>query len=152
MGNNHTTLKKGDFGAEIARILPLILREFARRQQDVFAKIPLTIPQIVILELLLEKGTSKMNELARTLNFTMSAVTAIVDKMVRLKVVKRERSTEDRRVVKVSILNKGKEIVTRVSQARQGCVNEMFSALTKDEKNEYIRILRKVLKNLRKGK
>lgn len=145
-------LKHLDFGAEVAKILPRILREVAGRQQVVFAKLPLTIPQIVLLEFLAEKGSCQMKELAKVLNVTMSAVTPIVDKMIGLKVVKRERSTEDRRVVNVTLLPKGAQMAEDVRESRRTCMNELFSALSEDEKNEYIRILKKVSGNLRRGK
>ena len=90
-----------------------------------------------------------MNDLAKTLNFTMSAVTAIVDKMIDMKLVKRERSSSDRRVVNVTMLNKGKECLIKIRHARSNCVNELFSTLTQQDKSEYIRILKKVYANLR---
>lgn len=137
-----------DFGTEVSRIHPLIMRKLAKRQMSVFSKGLLTIPQIVILDLLAEKGSCKMNELARVLNFTMSAVTAIVDKMVKLKLVRREHSTEDRRVVRVTMLEKGREIVRRVSEERRDAANSIFAPLTEKDKKEYLRILRKVYDNL----
>ena len=140
-----------DFGAEVAKILPLIMRDFTRSQQkNIFSKGVLTIPQVVILDFLDELGSCQMNELARILNFTMSAVTAIVDKMIKLKLIKRERSSRDRRVVNVMMLNKGKEAIRRVKEARRNCVTDLFSVLSKKDKEEYIRILRKIYDNLRR--
>ena len=143
--------KVDDFGVEVAKILPLILREFAKRQRDFFSQAALTVPQIVILDFLNERGPCKMNDLARALNFTMSAVTAIVDKMIGLKLVARERSSEDRRVVNVSLFKKGAQMVAQVKEMRRSCLNNMFSALSDKDKSEYVRILRKVYANLRGG-
>ena len=107
-------MKNTNFGAEVARIMPRFLREFGKSQhKDIFSKVSLTVPQILILEFMFDKGPCKMGELARILNFTMSAVTAIIDRMIKLKLVMRERSVEDRRVVNVSLLNKGKETVEK---------------------------------------
>ena len=131
------------FAEEISRIHPLIMREFARSQKNILSKGLLTIPQVIILDFLIEKGPAQMNQLARILNFTMSAVTVIVDKMVGLKLVKRERSSEDRRVVNVTILNKGKEVARQVRKAREDCANNLFSCLTQKDKTEYIGILKK---------
>jgi DNA-binding MarR family transcriptional regulator len=138
-----------DFGTEISRILPLIMREFAKRQMTTFSKGFLTIPQLVILEVLAERGSCKMSELAMTLDFTMSAVTALVDKMIALKLVRRERSSEDRRVVKVFLLNKGKDTVRRVSEERRDIANNLFAVLSNNERDEYLRMLRKVYGYLR---
>ena len=144
-------IAKADFGAEVAKMHPLIAREFAKRQKDIFLKSSLTFPNLIILDLLVEKGPCKMSELAKNLNFTMSAVTVIVDKMIELGLVRRERSSKDRRVVNIIILNKGKEIARRLKEGRQGLANQLFSGLTREDKNNYIRILRKVYDNLRRG-
>ncbi|MBN2096956.1 MAG: MarR family transcriptional regulator [Candidatus Omnitrophica bacterium] len=142
------TVKGRDFGEEAARILPSIMREFTRRQKDIFSQSFLTLPQIVLLDFLFEQGASQMSELAKALNFTLSAATAVVDKMVRQRLIKREHSSEDRRVVRVSLLNKGKQLARQVRQGRRECANELFSALSEQEKNEYIRMLKKAYLNL----
>lgn len=151
MEEEHNKAKSPDFGEEVSKMLPLIMREFTRRQKDIFSKGLLTVPQVVILDFLTERGSCKMNELAKILDLTMSAVTSIIDKMIKLRLVKRERSSEDRRVVNIIILSKGKEIITGIKEGRQNFINEFFSVLTEDEKSEYIRILGKVYNNLRQG-
>jgi DNA-binding MarR family transcriptional regulator len=149
MEGQASIIENKDFGTEISRILPLIMREFAKRQMTIFSKGFLTIPQLVILEVLAERGPCKMSKLAMTLDFSMSAVTALVDKMIALRLVRRERSSEDRRVVKVFLLNKGKDTVRRVSEERRDIANNLFAVLSKNERDEYLRMLRKVYRHLR---
>lgn len=141
--------KNVDFGREISKIMPLIIREVTKKQMSIITKGLLTIPQFVILDLLVERDSCRMSELAKTLGFTMSAVTAIVDKMIKLKLVKRKRSSEDRRVVKVIILSKGGEAVGRVNEERRDAANRIFSPLTEEDRDEYLRLLRKVYNNLK---
>ncbi len=150
MERQYAKMGETDFGAEVAKILPLIMREFTKRPKSIFSELSLTIPQIVVLEFLTDQGPRKMNELATALSFTMSAVTVIVDKMIKLKLVKRERSSEDRRVVNVILLNKGREMTRRIKDARRNLVNELFSTVTVEDRQQYLRILRKVYKNLRR--
>jgi len=134
-----------DFSAELARLLPLMLREVARRQKGTMTRGSLTVSHIVVLEILKEKGPSTMGALAWDLDLTMSAATSIVDKMIEHGLVKRERSKEDRRVVKVSMLKKGDGMVRLVNQERRAMTNEMFKALTESEKSEYLRLFRKMI-------
>ncbi len=151
MKEQHNKKDHADFSTKVARILPLITKEFAVSQHAyVFSKIPLTMSQIFILEFLAEQEICKMNGLAKTLNLSMSAVTSIIDKMITLKLVKRERSSADRRVVNVIMLNKGKEMLVKIGEANCRCVNELFSTLTQKDKDEYLRILRKLYDSLRK--
>ncbi|MCK5451426.1 MAG: MarR family transcriptional regulator [Candidatus Omnitrophica bacterium] len=142
--------KKINIGKEIAKIHPVILRNVAMNQMTVFSKGKLSIAQVVVLDLLREKGNCKMGDLATGINITMSAVTGIVDKLIARKFVKRERSKEDRRIVYVSLLPKGEEIVKFMNKERRDVANEMFLVLSQDEKKEYLRILNKVFESLRR--
>ncbi len=139
-----------DFGGEVSRMLPLIMREATRMEMTVFSEGRLAIPHVVILDLLSEKGSCKMGELAEMLHVTMSAVTGIVDRMIELSLVKRERSREDRRVVLVALLKKGDETAMRLREDRRKVTNKIFSALTESEKREYLKLLGKVYNSLRK--
>jgi len=137
--------RKGlDFGAEVLKIHPLIMREFARVQKKNFSDVHISIPHMVILDILEEKGMCKMNDLAKCLNFTMSAVTAIVDKMIKLKFVKRMRSSSDRRVVNVILLEKGRKVSEEIKRQKKECANKIFVSLTERDKKEYLRIINKV--------
>lgn len=138
-----------DFGKEVSKIHPMIIRELTKRQQGIISRGFLTIPQIVILDYLAERGPCKMSELAKVLNFSMSAVTAIVDKMIELKLVKREHSSKDRRVINIIMLHKGREVFKRINKERRDIVNDIFSVLTKSEKVEYMRLLRKIYNDLK---
>ena len=143
------TGKKINFGSEIAKLLPIIIREATRRQANVFSKGKLSIPHLVILEFIDEKGPATMGELAKALQLSMGAVTSIVDKMIKMNLVKRERSQEDRRVVWVVPLKKGTETAKQVMKWREDMTNDLFSVLTESEKKEYLRLLKKVYSNLR---
>ena len=128
-----------DFGAEVARILPAILREVARTQKSVLTKGNLAMSHIVVLELLKTRGSCTMGELAKALNFTMSAATGMVDKMIEMGLVKRERSEKDRRVGRVVLLKKGEKMAGRVNEARRKIANNIYSVLTQKEKQAEIR-------------
>ena len=74
----------------------------------------LSFSQYLILQTLLEKEAMRMNELARTLGVSKANVTGLVDRMVRARLIDRMRSDEDRRVVFVTLTQKGKRTVQRM--------------------------------------
>jgi DNA-binding MarR family transcriptional regulator len=135
---------KIDFGGELLKILPSLLREFTRRQEGILTKGNLAVSDIVIMDVLLEKGPSTMGDLAKILNLTTSAGTVIVDRMIRKGFVKRERSREDRRVVNVALLKKGEETIKSINRERRHMANELFSVLNEKERREYLRLIGKV--------
>ena len=144
--------KRIDFGGEISRMQPIMLREVSKKHMLTIVKAGLTFPQITILDFVKEKGECKMGDLADALNMTMSAVTGIVDKMIKLKLVKRERSRKDRRIVKVAFLKKGLDTVELMNKERRAAINSLFAIFTAEEKKVYLRLIEKVYNNLRKEK
>ena len=138
------TTTKGDFYDQMTRLMPVFLREVARRQEKVFTKGNMSVSNIVVVDVLKEKGACTMGEIAKMLNLTMSAATAIVDKMIDQSLVKRERLAEDRRVVRVSLRPKGIEVAKKIFEFRRNMSNDLFSVLTDKEREEYLRIRRKM--------
>ncbi len=136
------------FSEEMAKMVPRMLREFTRKQESILSKGNIALPHVVILDCLREMGSLTMGELARILNLTMSAVTVIIDKMVELGLVKRERSKQDRRIVNVMLLKKGRETAEKVDEARKVMTSEIYSVLSGEERVEYLRLIRKVYESL----
>ena len=137
---------KGGFNyeAEISKTAGAIHRELSNKLNKIFSKGKFAMSHIIVLELLYEKKHSTMTELAKSLNLTLSATTAIIDKMVEIRLVDRNRSEKDRRVVEVSLTKKGTTTTVKLLNSRLEMVKEMFFVLTKSEKKQYLKLLRKV--------
>ena len=136
------------FIREMTRMVPAMLRAFSKRNESALTKTNLAVSNIVVLDVLREKGPSTMGEIAKSLGLTMSAATGIVDKMIKVNLVRRERSPEDRRVVKVALLKKGLETAERMQKLRKDMISDMYSVLTDDEREQYLKLLRKVFENM----
>ena len=70
----------------------------------------LTMQELKTIEYLGINGPAIMREITDHLMVAVSTMTALIDKMVQKKLVKRERCDEDRRIVKVSLHQRGQEI------------------------------------------
>lgn len=143
---------RSDFSDEMMRTAPVLLREFTKRQEGILSKSGLTLSSIIVLDILKEKGLCTMSGLAQTLDLTTSAATGIVDRMIKAKLVRRERSREDRRVVNVILVKKGAEMVKHTDDSRRKMMDEMYRALTDKERKEYLRMLKKVCNSMMNGK
>ncbi len=137
-------VKTSDFAREMAVIMPRLLREVSRRQEGVFTRGNLAVSDIIVMDALLEKGPCTMSDLACILNLSMSAATVIVDRMTKKGLVRRERSREDRRIVMVTLLKKGKETIKKVNDQRRNIVVDLYSALDDAERAQYLKLLKKV--------
>lgn len=143
------------FPQEIARLMPILLREVSKRKKKIFSG-NIALSHVVVLDYLRENGSSMMKELSEELNMTMSAGTAIIDRMVEAGLVERKRSREDRRVVEISLKSEGKTLAQQVNKERRNIAKEIFVALDQEEKEQYVRLLDKVCTSLleeeKKGK
>ncbi len=76
----------------------------------------LTYNQIGILFLLREHHSLTMSELAKHLDVELSNATQMMDRLHRMDYVKRTSDTRDRRVVRVSLSQKGKDLAEQYYQ------------------------------------
>lgn len=136
--------KRTDFGVEIARILPALMREVTKKQHSFLAESDLPVPGLLVLDLLRERGAATMGQISHVLHLSMSSATGIIDRMIDLGYVERDRSEEDRRVVNVILSDKGKKSANQVDDERRDMINNLYSVLTDKERAEYLHLLQKV--------
>lgn len=72
-----------------------------------------TVPQLVCMMKLSESGPLTVKQLASEVYLSPSVVVGIVDRLEKQGIARRERSVVDRRLVGVSLTDKGKEIVSK---------------------------------------
>jgi DNA-binding MarR family transcriptional regulator len=100
-----------------------------------------------IIYALFAKEKLTMAEIAEKIGKDKSTVTALVDKLVRLGYVTKERDTEDTRVVYVTLTTKGHELEPVFETISHEMLNVFYSNVSEEEKEELIRILSKIESN-----
>jgi DNA-binding MarR family transcriptional regulator len=95
-------------------VLPLIqlISDLIEKRCDRFlsAKYGLTSPQFQLLKAAVQGGAVTLGGLSDQLNCSRGNVTGIVVRLERDQWLKRERSTDDRRVITVRLTDKGEQI------------------------------------------
>ncbi len=90
------------------------------------------------------KGPLTMGEIARTLQLTLSSVTAVVDKLEIKRFVRRTRSAEDRRLVRVALTRSGRKFYTLVQAAHLTLTTSMLKILEPAEQEVFLGLFRKI--------
>ena len=103
-----------------------------------------TPEQFWILRLLDSSGPQRIKDIAADLGTTPSPVTISVKRLERDGLLRRERGTEDERVVTVSLTKKGKNQFEVWRQRRRRTLSTIFDCLTEEEKESLERLLQKV--------
>jgi len=88
-----------------------------------------------------------MAEIASKIGKDKSTVTALVDKLVRLGYVKKERDTEDSRVVYVVLTEKGYELKPVFEEISKDLLEVFYTGITEKEKEELFYVLNKIYHN-----
>jgi DNA-binding MarR family transcriptional regulator len=96
---------------------------------------------------LLVKPRLTMAEIADKIGKDKSTVTALVDKLVRLGYVTKERDSEDTRVVYVTLTQKGTELKPIFDTISKEVLDVIYLGISENEKEELIRILNKIYSN-----
>jgi len=91
-----------------------------------------------------------MSEVSEFIVCPMSTTTGVVDKLVNKGYLKRFHSDEDRRTVKVSLTQYGKETFQLVQNMMSKMGNTILTDLNSSEQKHFIELLEKVTLNLDK--
>lgn len=104
----------------------------------------LTETQLGVLEVLFHLGPMPQTQLCGKLLTSGSNLTTVLDNLERHGLVRRERSTEDRRVQTVHLTDAGSELIGRLFPAHAARVGEVMGALTAAEQRELGRLCKKL--------
>jgi DNA-binding MarR family transcriptional regulator len=89
-----------------------------------------------------------MADISKKISKDKSTVTALVDKLVRLGYVRKERDREDTRVVYVALTEKGSDLQPIFESISQEMIDSFYLNISENEKEELLRILKKIYSNL----
>jgi len=130
-----------DFSERINDILPIIIKEFTKRQLNELSKGRITLPQFLILDFLERNGEAKMSALARFMSVSTAAMTGTIDRLVKHGCVTRDLENSDRRIVKIRLMPKGSSIIKKINSQRRHMIIDVFGRVSERDRSDYLRIL-----------
>ena len=93
----------------------------------------LSASQLIVLRALVNRGPLQVTEVANELTVTLSAATGLVDRLVKAKLVMRERDQQDRRVVWVKVTPEGESALKAAEERRRAAFRAMVKNLSEDD-------------------
>ena len=109
--------------ARVSRIIDNIRRVFkAVNEQSKKAEheTGITGPQLWAIKVIGDLSPVRVSDLARRMYLHPATVVGILDRLESRKLVKRVRSKDDKRVVKITLTDDGKKLIVRAPQVAQG--------------------------------
>jgi MarR family transcriptional regulator, 2-MHQ and catechol-resistance regulon repressor len=104
----------------------------------------LTPGQFGVLETLFHVGPMNQTEIGRKLLRSSPNITTVIDNLEKQALVRRERQSDDRRVIEVSLTPKGRATIRKLFPAHARRITELLSVLTAQEQEEMSRLARKL--------
>ena len=89
-------------------------------------------------------GSAKPSEVARWLQRSPNSISMLADRMVRAGLIKRTRDRIDRRVVRLTISDRGKDALKPATRAGWDFIQEILSPLSLEDRRTLINLLKMI--------
>ena len=117
-----------------------------KKLQEDLEKLDLTAPQFYVLATIGYMGGLPFSDIGKKMMVTVSNLTGIVDRLEGKGLVVRERDARDRRVVHVTLREKGSKLYRSTIPFFEKSVAQILSPLSKSEQKELASLLRKLIR------
>ncbi|MCE4051548.1 MULTISPECIES: MarR family transcriptional regulator [Bacillaceae] len=115
-----------------------------QKGREILSNYTITPPQFVALQWLFEDGDMTIGELSNKMYLAFSTTTDLVDRMEKNELVQRVKDPNDRRVVRIHLLDEGKRLIDEVIKKRQMYLQEVLGNYSLEEvghlKDNFIRL------------
>lgn len=122
-----------------------VLNDVYRKHQEyIKTKYKITALEMEIIQLVILEGKQKMKDIGKHFNIKLSTLTSIIDKIEKQKLVKRENSKEDRRVVFLESTSKGKKLYSDYGKHLQVISQLMKESMADEDLKGFLEGLKKM--------
>lgn len=129
----HGLISSLPYSKRIVFALRKIMQQMDYHSRNLDKKYGITIPQLVCLYEIYEKGVMTLSVLSKHVHLSSSTLVGIIDRLEEKDLVIRTRDTEDRRVIFIEITQKGKMFVSTSPHLLHNQLDEKFKATSEAE-------------------
>jgi MarR family transcriptional regulator, organic hydroperoxide resistance regulator len=119
--------------AGIEKDLRYISGIIKQKGRELLSNYTITPPQFIALQWLFEDGDMTIGELSNKMFLACSTTTDLVDRMEKNELVVRVKDPNDRRVVRIHLLDEGERIIDEVIKKRQLYLQEVLKDFSSEE-------------------
>lgn len=120
-----------------------------QKGREILNSYTITPPQFVALQWLFEHGDMTIGDLSNKMYLAFSTTTDLVDRMEKNELVVRIREEQDRRVVRIKLLQEGERIIEEVIKKRQEYLENVLSDFSEEEVGQLSFLLEKLHTNMK---
>lgn len=132
----------------IDRIMRELARAFAVEEIDQVLDVEINFSYLSVLCHIIDLGEPAMSELSRVCGIRLSTLTRVIDRLVERGFVERGQDLSDRRVVRVRLTEKGKEVVGNFEVARKKKIARILDKLSQEEREKLVGFLENIYRKI----
>ena len=108
----------------------------------------LNISEFSVLEVLYLQGKQTIQQIGNHILISSGSMTYVIDKLEQKGLLNRIACPDDRRVIHVLLTEDGTRLMQEIMPTHRDLVNHMFGALTDNESETMVKLLKKVSKRV----
>jgi DNA-binding MarR family transcriptional regulator len=137
---------EGDIAFEILRSIRRILRQVSMHSRELSRSAGLTVPQLLCVRAI-GRGTGEVSaaDVSREVHLSAATVSRILDRLERDGLVRRERTSSDRRKVCLTLTDTGRERLAKVPLPLQDRFLDRVRTLPPAERDMLLRSLEQIV-------
>lgn len=143
-GHRPGTKRRDTSGTHAWLVLMKAFRVLAQHAEQSVRGAALAFSEFTILEVLLNKGPLKVNDIGRRVNLTSGAITSAIDRLEERGLVQRGVDDADRRARVVSLTPTGRTLIASTFDAHKTSMDAVADTLTAKERRTLIDLLKKL--------
>lgn len=133
---------------ELWRSFATTWKKWYRKAEENISPLDISVPEYRMMTFLQENGPTPMAKLASSVDVSQGWITSMVDRLERNGLVCRTRSEEDRRIIKIEVLQKGLEAIRAAREKHLEFVRRTLGKFTREEQEQLSMLLQKLSANL----
>lgn len=148
--NNEHNRDSLDNIAQMEKELRYISGIIKQQGRKILSNYSITPPQFVALQWLFEHGDMTIGDLSNKMYLAFSTTTDLVDRMENNKLVKRVRDEQDRRVVRIHLLDEGERIIEEVIDKRRKYLGSVLDDFSEEEITQFLQLMTRLHEEMSK--
>ncbi len=105
----------------------------------------LSMAQLHGLNYIFNNPNCTLKELAKKISVSTPSANDLVNRLVNFNLIKREEDKKDRRLIRLSLTDKGKRVLNEALKTKKQCFSFLIDKLSNKEKNYLLLILKKII-------
>lgn len=125
-----------------------MIRGMMREEKTLLSSGEISLPQFWMLQILAERKSCCMHELAADLAAPPSSVTVMTDRLSEMNLVRRVPDSRDRRAIRVELTPRGKTVLDDMMLQKHKLALKFFHGICPEDREAYLRVVDRVVGRL----